>query len=173
MLRYNHHMETGSSLGHQSPPDKERSYADIWYLQPTELEPPQIRALGHLLYTVVFTDISVARLRRLASASAEPDSALGGPYLDEFAEHFGLNRAVLRRWLHGAALDLATACFATLHDPHEVEKHRSEWWALALDRTLAAAPRVLERGIRAPVVDHRMVLDYAMHTGVLWPDWER
>lgn len=165
-------METESYLRHQPAPAKERSHTDIWYLQPGELEPAQIRAFGHLLYTVVFSDISVARLRRLASPRAELDS-LAEAYLDRFAEDFSLNHTVLRRWLHGAALELATACFATLHDPDEVEKHRSEWWALALDRTLAAASRILERGIRAPVVDHRMVLDYAMHVGVLQPDWER
>src|SRR4051812_37569732 len=93
---------------------------DIWYLRPDELSAQEIRRMGYILYSGLFsgnesTDLELGKIHLLARVRANdqfgerPKRFSTDAHVEFFALRYGLRSVVIRRWMQAAATEIAAA----------------------------------------------------------------
>jgi hypothetical protein len=156
------------------------------------MAPAEIRALGRVMYTLIFryrsswelpNEVIDAYFKANPSVLAEalswskiPDVPDVGRvpaelYVECFAQRRGLNAHVLKRWAHAASVEIANDCLPALHQQYDAGLAPA-WWddpSFELAQPLIAARRVAQRGIQADLAAHDALVRRASQTGQL-PD---
>jgi hypothetical protein len=141
-----------------------------WLLKEGEMTEQETRTLGHLLYTLMFTRIPMPIEALLEEAhtrsgkSSKDFDVRGIPaeqYVEKFAEAYGMNPTVLKRFAHRASIELATIIL-----PAEMEefKQRAQEEIEPTDEyghVIDSITRIAQRGIQTHLVDHRVLIDQA------------
>src|SRR5437016_989882 len=125
--------------GGRPPPHLPASTPEAgWYLKEGEMNPDEVRSLGHLLHMGMFTGVSQPVHTALHEEHREYDLDNPEPfnvravsaerYIEKYAEVYALNADVLKRWAQSASVELAHATIPLLIEERE-RLAKGEWWS--------------------------------------------
>jgi hypothetical protein len=153
------------------------NHPEVWSLREGEMTPQESRIQGHLLYAGMFNSIPqtvYAALHEEHIEKKDPEpfnvSAVSAEqYVGKYAQIYGLNTDVLKRWAHQASIELANATIPVLAEERE-RLARGQWWSQVqkveyTQDIIEPLLEVAQQGILSPIEYHFHLVGEAYYMG--------